>query len=469
MTSSPLQPKKVLLIFPRFRYPSGDLPTGLATLAAYLRETIANLDLELLDTSFCPSFSVVAASLARFKPDITGIFIDVVMAEDALRTARIAKQNGSTVIAGGPQATMLAEEIIVDDSIDAVCLGEGEHTLREYIESFYDDKNFENVRGLWLKTGRGIWKTAERDFIENLDSLPSPAFDLFDMERYINNFFQLDSFDPHLRGISMTVSRGCPYQCRFCQPTVHKILGRKVRIRSPERVIADIQLLQRKYRLNAFYFSDDLITVVPGWLQQFCARLKEKRLQLFWACNTRADTLDYQTMQLMQSTGLVKIKVGIEAISDRIRNGVYNKKIEKSDITELLDNARRLRIQVAGFFMLGAPTETAREVWDTVTFAAGSSLCEALFSVTTPFPGSWLYDDLLEKGWQPPSKTKRLSYHQVCRPRMSPSEISPARLAVYKKLGNFYFYLHPRRILTTLNYFKNIKALQKLLLKLKRI
>jgi radical SAM superfamily enzyme YgiQ (UPF0313 family) len=289
------------------------------------------------------------------------------------------------------------------------------------------------------------------------------------MERYINYFFQLDSCRPDARGISLTISRGCPYDCTFCQPTVRKTLGRKVRIRSPERVVDDIRYLQKTYAINALYFADDLIAVVPGWLERFSTELINRNIHIAWACNTRADTLDYTTMAEMKAAGLVKIKIGIESITDRIRNGIYNKKIQYSDIVRLLENARKLGIQVFAFFMLGAPTETTREVWNTIRFAANADLTEALFSVTTPTPGSSLFDDLVAAGWQQPSNVDAYDYNHVQRPAMSAHEISPARLAILRKIAYVYFYLHPARIRFTLRSLTSPMGIRKLFLKLRRI
>jgi radical SAM superfamily enzyme YgiQ (UPF0313 family) len=461
--------KKIALVFPRFRYPSGELPTGLATIAAYAREQFNDIDIDLIDTSFSPSFKYIDTRLARFKPDITGIFMDVLLAPNALKAARLAKHHGSAVIAGGPHATMAAADIIKEDCIDAVCLGEGEITFAEYIEAFYKDNNFSSIAGLWYKDNSRVHKNPPRPLIQDIDALPSPAFDLFDMEQYIGNFFQLDSYRPDARGISLTVSRGCPYDCTFCQPTVREVLGRKVRIRSPERVIDDIRHLQKTYSINSFFFADDLIAAVPGWLERFSAELINRSVNIAWACNTRADTIDYTTMKQMKAAGLVKIKVGIESVTDRIRNGIYNKKIHKSDIMTLLDNAEKLGLQVFGFFMLGAPTETTREVWDTIRFAAGSGLTEALFSVTTPTPGSRLFDDLVAKGWTPPPGLDCYDFNHVKRPKMSSREISPWKLAILRKIAYIYFYLHPARIRMTLRSFNSPGGMKKLLLKLKRI
>ncbi|MDY6905771.1 MAG: radical SAM protein [Thermodesulfobacteriota bacterium] len=461
--------KKVVLIFPRFRYPSGDIPTGLLTIAAFLRKYVDDLSLTFLDTSFNPSMAYVKKMMAEKKPDIAGIFTDVLMVEDALAVARIADESGASVILGGPHPTMVPHRIIAQDDVHAVCIGEGEITLKAYIDAFFDDKNFSRVDGIWYKEQGIVHKNSPRPFLKNLDALPAPAYDMLEMDLYIKHFFQLDSVDPRLRGISLTVSRGCPYDCTFCQPTVHNTLGRGIRIRPPEAVVADLDYLKKTYHINAFYLADDLIAVVPGWFERFCHCLKQSGLDLAWACNTRADTLDYGTMKTMRSAGLVKIKIGIESITDRVRNGIYNKKIKVTDITTLLDSAQRLGIQTKGFFMLGAPTETPGEVWNTIRFAVKSSLAEALFSVTTPFPGSKLHDDAGQRGWRLPEKPGEYNYYQVNRPQMAPNEISPARLAIYKKIANFWFYLHPLRWPILRNALTSMDGLWKLALKIRRI
>jgi len=461
--------KKIALIFPRFRYPSGELPTGLATIGAYIREQIRDIEIILIDTSFNPSFRYIDEALGRFKPHITGIYMDVMLAANGLEAARLAKKYGSLVIAGGPHATMAADNIIKNTCIDAVCLGEGEITLKEFIEAFYEDKNFNNIAGIRYKSEGRVYKNPPRPLIQDIDCLPSPAFDLFDIDKYIDYFFQLDSFCPDARGVSLTVSRGCPYDCTFCQPTVRTIQGRKVRIRSPQRVIEDIRYLQKNYGLNAFFFADDLIAAVPGWLEQFSQKLISQNIKIAWACNTRADTLDYPTLKTMKAAGLVKIKIGIESVTDRIRNGIYNKKIKQEDITSLIDNADKLGIQVFGFFMLGAPTETAREMWRTIRFAAASRLTEALFSITTPTPGSALFDDLVAKGWRPPEKLVDCDFNRVKRPRMSRHEISSGKLVLFKKIAYLYFYLHPARLLSTLKLLRGRRGMKKLWLKLKRV
>jgi radical SAM superfamily enzyme YgiQ (UPF0313 family) len=211
------------------------------------------------------------------------------------------------------------------------------------------------------------------------------------------------------------------------------------------------------------------LTAFKKWIKEFCDLYKKENLDLLWACNTRADTVDFDTLKMMKEAGCVKIKVGIESITDRIRNGIYKKNITYNQIKNLIESCSKLKIQVAGFFMLGAPTETQKEVMDTIRFAARSKLTEANFSITTPLPETGLYNFVKDHGWSLPNDFNMFDYYQVKRPKMSKSEISIEKLKIYKKFANFYFYLHPNRIFTTMHSILSIKGFKKLFLKLRRL
>lgn len=461
--------KKVALIFPRFKYPSGDISLGLACLGSYIREKIKDINLSLLDTTFSPSWEKAEKFLKKEKPDIVGIYTGTIMFNDCVKVAKIAKKYGATVIAGGPHPTIMPDSVFKEKYFDAVCIGEGEETFEEYINTFYGNKEFENVKGIWFRKGKKVIKNQLREPITNLDSLPIPAYDLFDMKKYKENFLQLDTYDTNLKGISVVVSRGCPFNCSFCQPTLRKIFGKVFRMRSPEKVIEELKYLKDNYKINAFFFTDDTFTANKKWVHKFCSLMKKEKLGLLWGCNTRANTIDFEMMKLMKSAGLVKLKAGIESIVERIRNGIYNKGITEKQIKDLLKNAKKLKIQAAGYFMLGAPTETAGEVWKTINFAANSSLIEANFSIATPLPETGLYNYVLGKGWTLPTDFGSYDYYQVKRPQMSKEEVSIENLVLLKKLANIYFYLHPNRIMITLKSMWGFSGLRKLIQKLRRL
>lgn len=461
--------KKLTFVFPRFEYPSGDFSIGIAYIAGYLRDKIKDITLSLIDTSFHPSMGYVKKMLKKHDPDIVAVYADTISLKRALQVAKLAKVMGKNVIFGGPHTTVMPETVISSRYVDAVCIGEGELTFEEYVREFYKNKNFRKVKGIWFKKDGKIIKNPARKPIDDLDKLSFPAYDFFDMERYITRFVQLDSISPNLRGVSIIISRGCPFQCTYCQPTLNKIFGKKFRLRSPKKVIEEIKQLKEKYNIQAFYFQDDTFTAIKKWVHEFCTLLKKENLNLIWGCNTRADTVDFETLKLMRSAGLVKIKVGIESISPRIRNGIYKKNVSNKQIKDVIRWCKKLKIQTTGFFMFGAPTETKKEMWRTLRFAASSYLTEANFSITTPLPQTYLYDMVLKKGGVIPKSFSNFDYYKAKRPKMTEKDVDPEWIERFKTFAYLYFYLHPNRLLTTMRSVWGIQGIRKAMLKLRRI
>lgn len=460
--------KKVTLVFPRFKYPTGDFSLGIAYVAGYLREQRKDIDISVLDTTFNSSIEYVNEYFKENKPDIVGIYSDTIMFNDAIQVAKSAKNFGAEVIFGGPHPTILPREVIKSEYVNAVCIGEGEEIFKEFVDAFYNGKNYSGIKGICFKKDNEVIKNNPKERFNNLDYLPFPAVDLFDIETYINKFIQLDSYSTNLRGMSLIVSRGCPFKCTYCQPTLNSMFGEKIRIMSPQKVVALLKYFHGKYGIEGFYFQDDTLTVFKKWMIEFCELLKKERLSIIWACNTRADTIDFEVLKIMRSAGCVKIKVGIESINNRIRNEIYKKKISVEQIKALLKYAKELNIQVAGFFMLGAPTETTREVLKTIFFAANSSLSEANFSITTPLPQTGLYNFVKDKGWILPGDFSLFDYYKVKRPKMFKDEINITILKLFKKFAYLFFYLHPKRIISTFKITFSIKGAKKTILKLKR-
>jgi len=248
---------RVVLVYPRFKYPAGDIPHGPLFLASYLRENLG-ADVSILDTTFNPSLEYVESFLKKKKPDVVGIYVSTIAFDDALKVASIAKRLCPFVIAGGPHATIMPESLIEKDDIDVVVIAEGELTFTEIIKSLDANKGLDKIKGICFKKNGKLIKTKPREPIEDLDSIPFPAWDLLDMEKYINSWFQLDPI-PNLRGTCIIASRGCPFNCKFCQPTLRMIFGNKLRIRSPENVIGEIKRLKKEYKINALWFSDDTL------------------------------------------------------------------------------------------------------------------------------------------------------------------------------------------------------------------
>lgn len=417
---------KVCLVFPRFRYVSGDPPLGLAYIAAYL-QAHTKAKVSILDTTFHRSFDYVRRSLVEIEPDLVGIYCDTLMYRDALEVARIARFLGIKTVAGGPHATVAPESL--KDAVDGVVLGEGEMVMRDIVNDLEELDPWREPR---------VFKSITRP---RLDDLPFPALELLDMKRYIQGWHYLDDVDPNLRGTNIIASRGCDYGCTYCQPTLHRLFG-KMRHRRASNVVDEIQRLQWQYEINAIFLHDDTFTADSSWVYVFCDELERQHLKIRWSCNTRADTIDETMIKRMKEVGLTNIHLGIESGSQRILDDIYHKRIRLEQVEALIALAQKHRVGVLGFFMLGAPAETLEETNQTIKLACRLPLKEATFSIFTPLPGTKLhamgslsiFTPLLSNNW---------ADYDYYRGGVRPGDLKRLRRLQYKAF--LLFYLHPRR------------------------
>ncbi len=242
---------KIALIFPRFRYPSGDYPLGIATLAAHLRRELP-VDVVVCDTTFDPRMERIQDFLDREDPDFVGIGMSTLMLGEGLEAARRAHARGVPVFLGGPHPTTDPAALLAEPFVDACVIGEGEETTRDLLAMWIEGRSGP-VDGAWVKDPDGtVHPSPRRAGIKDLDTLPFPAWDLLDMEAYLAAWGQLDSWKPGVRGVNLMASRGCPYECSFCQPVLDAMFGKKLRARSPENVVAEIVELHERYAIGGF-------------------------------------------------------------------------------------------------------------------------------------------------------------------------------------------------------------------------
>ena len=454
----------IALIFPRTRYPSGQPPLGILYLAAYLRrETDCHVD--IIDTTFERHPMKYVETRLRERPyDLIGLSVMTSMLRAAKEISRIAKQvhPQALLIWGGPHPTVLPEETLHIPQVDAVALGEGEETLLEIVQRGGD---LDGVAGVWYKANGDIRRNPSRPMIQDISVLPHPARDLIDMGRYIDAWYSLTAASPLLRGTSVITSRGCPYSCTYCQPTLRHLFGRKVRRRSVEDVIAELRHLKETYNIDAFMFEDDTFVVNRKWVFSFCEAMREANLGLVWGCNSRADLVEEEMFRAMRDAGLVQVNLGIESGSQRILDDLYDKRITIQDVENAASIAKKLGLKVGGYFMLGAPTETEEEIETTIRFAARLPIDEAAFNITTPLPGTYLYD-----------RTKHLivrdisefDYYRASVYR--PDAVLPSRrLDWLKKKAYIRFYLLTfRRARKAITWFFSRAGIRKMMLRLKR-
>ncbi len=387
---------KAALVFPRTRYPTGDPPLGVAYLAAAMRERTGQAP-AVIDTTFqSHPFKYIEQELSRERFDLVGISAMVTMAKDAMEAARIAKRMNPAcmVVMGGPHPTTLPGEVLEEPAVDAVCMGEGERTFAELVER----GEVAGVAGLFLRDNdNGVIRGEQREMINDLDELPFPALDLLPMEDYMRHWFQLDSIAPGIKGTSVLATRGCPFRCAYCQPVLDKLFGRGFRKRSPGNVVLELEQRKRWMGISGFVFADDTFVADRNWVKSFCLELESRGLNLIWGCNVRADLVDEDLLETMARAGLAKVYIGIEVYDDACRDRVFNKKLTREQVERAVEAARSLGIRTQGYFMLGAPGETRKDIWNTLRYSWRLPLEEATYNLTTPLPGTYLFNEHADK------------------------------------------------------------------------
>jgi anaerobic magnesium-protoporphyrin IX monomethyl ester cyclase len=390
---------KIALVFPRTRYPSGQPPLGILSLAAYVRAQDPAAEIDVIDPTFARRpLQMMREQLGAKAYDLVGVSVMTPMLNDAIYASRIAHSapNKPIVVWGGPHPTVLPEETIAHDCVDVIALGEAEETLYELVAA---DGDPEGIDGLWYKRDGQVIRNSPRLPIHDLGALPHPARDLIDMDAYAKAWYSLTAASPELRGTSVIASRGCPFSCTYCQPTLDQLFGgRRLRRRPVEHLMDELRELREVYHLDAFMLEDDTFIAHNHWALDFAHALQSSRLDLRWGCNVRADLVvkGPELMEAMARAGLVQVNMGIESGTQRILDQIYDKGITVEEVRGAVAICNALGLRIGGYFMLGAPSESLREVIHTIEYAAHLRIDEAAFNVTTPLPGTYLWDKTRE-------------------------------------------------------------------------
>jgi radical SAM superfamily enzyme YgiQ (UPF0313 family) len=300
---------------------------------------------------------------------------------------------GVKIILGGPHATIFPDMIIKHPSVDFVCVGEGEPTVTELVECLNGQgRQLKDVLGLYYKGRNGeIHKNPPRPLVKDLDSLPVPKYEIFDVTQYYPAV--------HIRGKrtwNMVTSRGCPYKCTFCAAT--KIFGNRYRYHSIERSIREMRFLKDELKADALQIYDDNFTTNKRRIKGLCKRMIEEGLGLQWICYTRADALgDEEMLVLMKKAGCYMVVVGIENGNERILK-LINKRLDLDVARRNIRLARSVGLKVLSSFMIGLPSETLEEIENTIRFSTSLGLSYATYPIFTPYPGTPIYEVAQELG-----------------------------------------------------------------------
>jgi radical SAM superfamily enzyme YgiQ (UPF0313 family) len=304
------------------------------------------------------------------------------------------------------------------------------------VKGFLPDK----INGIAFNRNGAIITTPKAQFIENLDALPFPAYDLVNFSDY---------YHPGLKPtILMSSSRGCPYHCINCSKMIH---GDSYRVRSPENVIEEIMLAVSKYHVKEIQFWDDNFTLNPCRVKKICELILQKnyhkKLRFSVPAGIRADIYDKEMFDLMKKAGFYILSVAVESGNQNIIDKI-EKKLDLSKVPENIKKIKEHGFRIILYFMMGFPFETSSSMKKTVRFASSLPGNHIHFFSVTPFPGTKLFDI-----WNNERK-KNLDYQRnMASYDANLSEIrSKEETRLLKKMtrrGYLLFYANPTRLLDT--------------------
>jgi anaerobic magnesium-protoporphyrin IX monomethyl ester cyclase len=370
----------------------GHLPfalLGLGYLAAVLEKNhyqVDVIDCQVLKLSFDESRS----ELRKRKPDVVGMTATTLTYKSALQIARIAKEvhpNCVTAL-GGPHVTFWDDKALEEcPQLDVVVRREGENTMLELVQRIEKGKDYNDVVGTTCRKNGKIIRNPDRLYIEDLDSLPFPARHLWPMEK-------LRETEDILY---LATSRGCVYWCEFC--TTVRMHGRKYRIRSPKNVVNELEFLHKTYNVSNFTFCDDAFTVDQARTKDLCNDILSRGLKIKWNCGTRVDMLTKDLLQKMKEAGCISVWFGVESGSQQVLDAM-KKGITPELTAKVFGWVREVGLKPVPNVILGFPGETKKSAWETIKFIEKISPDDVgFYNVATPFPGTPMYDLVLEKGW----------------------------------------------------------------------
>lgn len=357
-------------------------PLGLAYVAQALIDDGHSVDLVDLNLTRMNPSRIVAA-LSRVEPQLVGISAHTEAYPNAIRIARLVKEFDAEipVILGGPHASILPLEVLDEDAVDYVAIGEGERTAVELARSLSNRADAGSIA-----TIQGLGHSLTGMPTLNAPRLPLDAADVGIPAR------QLLSLEFYEDARNVLVARGgCPYRCPFCSASY--LWGGRRRLRPVEHVVAEVEQVLDSYGDGHVFFVDDIFTLNRRWLGELLPRLKELRDRMTWGCATRVDCVDDGLLQQMADAGCTSIQFGIESGAQEILDSV--KGIDKATALAAVTSAVNHNISTSCSFMIPFPDDTEATLAETRSFMkemheAGGRL---LISYTTPFPGTAFHDD----------------------------------------------------------------------------
>ncbi|MEI6058154.1 MAG: radical SAM protein [archaeon] len=400
------------------------LPLSIAQIAAYLMERNKNVEVSILDSHLNNlKEEEILEEISKNKPDVIGIGYWTCQAPvvNSL-SAKIKKLYPEILIVhGGIHASFSFKEAL--EYCDVVVIGEGEKTFAELINAKQNNNGLETLKGIAFKKDGNVIVTEKQPQIHDLDEIPSPAYELFNIREYIKgNLRQL-----HIVGgkrIPIVASRGCPYNCSFCLSP--KMWGRSVRYRSVKKVLEELAMLNRLFGFTRFQFYDDNFLLNRKFIEELCEEIPKLGFEVKWVALSRAAHIiqNKDLLAKMKMAGCIGIEMGLETSDEEVL-GKINKEQTMSIMNEAISLQRAAGLKPLYTIMVLSPGETIssiRKLREYVENKIPESLTYEFFGslpfltlgqFATPYPGTSFFDNRFKEGIVLMEDFGDLFHHQI--------------------------------------------------------
>lgn len=408
--------KKILLIRPSTTLPARTRNHGIAEPLGLLY--IASVLLKNgYDVRVCDSASVdlvrrkgdyvtyggnseyIKEAIEGFSPDIVGVSGFASCNElDMFEVCKVAKKvdKNIPVVVGGSHPTIFPERMLKKRCIDYVILREGEHRFVALINALNNGKFSLDFDGIAYKESGKIKVNPSIHWIENLDSLPYPARELVDMDKYSQINEKYNFTRPFKKG-SVLATRGCIYNCPYCLAS--KFCGSRIRERSVNNIIGEIRLLKEKYGMEDIFFVEDNIGASKVFIKELFKKLNKIKIRWDITVGFRPEILDRDSIRLVSESGAQLIKISIESGSERSRRKIMRRHYSLDFVKKIIKECHSYKLRVNGSFIFGMIGENLNDLFKTLQFIRQSGLDSFAIAFVVPLPGTDFYNEAVEKGY----------------------------------------------------------------------
>ncbi len=384
---------RIILIRPRIEIEFSDAnpPIGLGYLAACLEKhgfAVIILDLAIR--------RLTDDDLIRFIKKIGPLFVGITALtsyyDGMKKLSHLLKTNCPNIplVLGGVHVSSMPHESMIECQPDVIVIGEGEETTVELAAALSAKKgDLESIDGIAFWKDGKIHIAHDRKLLDNLDSLPFPAWHKINPNKYPKSphgFIMV-----HKQIAPILSSRGCPHSCSYCASC--KFWHQQIRFRSPSNVVDEIEYLYKHYGIREFSFWDDNLTIKRSHIEGICKEILKRHINALFSTpnGVRVDTLDEFILKMMKQAGFYYLTFAVESGSIKVLHD--NQKYTRlRKIIQTTRIARNLGFDLNSFFIFGFENETAEDAEKTIKLAKALPFDMKTFFILKPLPGSQVFE-----------------------------------------------------------------------------